>query len=149
MKQNNMDDELNKSIDSKENNDTITPFPHWIQFKSKNEITDRKLIILGDYFLTCFIISDIFYKEFKSDTRESDVSMIKINSKYLEDIKKNIFEKFREHLQIVSVIKNGIEIDIELDKLDTKSLKGSLEDMTANIKKIESEIKDLENRLYK
>lgn len=91
MKQNNMDDELNKSIDSKENNDTITPFPHWIQFKSKNEITDRKLIILGDYFLTCFIISDIFYKEFKSDTRESDVSMIKINSKYLEDIKKNIF----------------------------------------------------------
>lgn len=55
---------------------------------------DWKLIILGDYFLICFIIFDIFYKEFKFDIRESDVLMIKINFKYLEDIKKNIFVLF-------------------------------------------------------
>lgn len=97
------------------------------------------------FVVATFILTALIYK--KTALIKKELSFVNIYQNFIH--KNNIFEKFREHLQIVSVIKNGIEIDIELDKLDKKSLKGSLEDITANIKKIESEIKDLENRLYK
>ena len=97
------------------------------------------------FIIATFILTALIYKRITLIKKE--LSFVNIYQNLIH--KNNIFEKFREHLQIVSVIKNGIEIDIELDRLDKKSLKSSLEDITVNIKKIELEIKDLENRLYK
>lgn len=97
------------------------------------------------FIVATFILTALIYK--KITLIKKELFFVNIYQNLIH--KNNIFEKFREHLQIVSVIKNSIEIDIELDKLDKKSLKASLQDITVNIKKIELEIKDLENRLYK
>lgn len=39
----------------------------WNKFKKINNITDRRSVLLGDYFLTCFIFSGIIYKEFNRE----------------------------------------------------------------------------------
>jgi len=60
----------------------------WNEFKNINNITDKRSVLLGDYFLTCFIFSGIIYKEFNRE--ESDVAIIKFNTDYLDEIKKNL-----------------------------------------------------------
>lgn len=61
----------------------------WNEFKKINNITDKRSVLLGDYFLTCFIFSGIIYKEFNKE--ESDIAIVKFNSDYLDEIKKNLF----------------------------------------------------------
>ena len=39
----------------------------WKNFLIKNEINDQKVIILGDFFIQCFILSNIFIKDFEFD----------------------------------------------------------------------------------
>jgi len=48
----------------------------WNEFKKINNITDRRSVLLGDYFLTCFIFSGIIYKEFNRE--ESDIAVVKL-----------------------------------------------------------------------
>lgn len=63
-------------------------FKYYDQFKKDYNINERILILLGDHFITCFIISDVFIRDFNQN--ESDTAIIKINPDYLEDIKQNI-----------------------------------------------------------
>jgi hypothetical protein len=60
----------------------------WNDFKKINNITDKRSVLLGDYFLTCFIFSGIIYKDFNSE--ESDIVLVKFNKDYLDEIKKNL-----------------------------------------------------------
>lgn len=54
----------------------------WIK---KNNITDKRSVLLGDYFLRCFIVSGIISKEFNRE--ESNIALVKFNKDYLDEIK--------------------------------------------------------------
>jgi hypothetical protein len=69
-------------VKSKSKKDNI----EWNEFKKRNNITDKRSVLLGDYFLTCFIFSGIIYKEFNRE--ESDIAIVKFNTDYLDEIKK-------------------------------------------------------------
>ena len=71
-------------VKSKSKKDNI----EWNEFKKINNITDRRSVLLGDYFLTCFSFSGIIYKEFNGE--ESDIAVIKFNTDYLDEIKQNL-----------------------------------------------------------
>lgn len=71
-------------VKSKSKKDNI----EWNEFKKLNNITDLRSVLLGDYFLTCFIFSGLIYKEFNRE--ESDIAIVKFNTDYLDEIKKNL-----------------------------------------------------------
>jgi hypothetical protein len=60
----------------------------WNNFKKINNITDRRSVLLGDYFLTCFDFSGIIYREYNH--AKSDIALVKLNKDYLDEIKKNL-----------------------------------------------------------
>lgn len=67
--------------ESKSKKDNI----EWNELK-KNNITDKRSVLLGDYFLRCFIVSGIISKEFNRE--ESNIALVKFNKDYLDEIKK-------------------------------------------------------------
>lgn len=66
--------------ESKSKKDNI----EWNELK-KNNITDKRSVLLGDYFLRCFIVSGIISKEFNRE--ESNIALVKFNKDYLDEIK--------------------------------------------------------------
>jgi len=58
----------------------------WNDFKKINNITDKRYLLLGDYFLTCFTFASIIYKDLNQE--ESDIALVKFNKDYLDEIKK-------------------------------------------------------------
>ena len=80
--------ENNKNInDSNTEIEVKNYFKYFDQFKQENKITDRDLILLGDFYLTCFTISNVFIRDY--DFEDKDFAVIKINPEYLEEIKNN------------------------------------------------------------
>jgi len=69
---------------SKSKNDNI----EWNEFKKINNITNKRSVLLGDYFLTCFIFSGIIDREYNQE--ESDIATIKLNKDYLDETKRNL-----------------------------------------------------------
>ncbi|QDF30033.1 hypothetical protein [Halarcobacter anaerophilus] len=59
-----------------------------------------------------------------------------------------LFEKFKNRLYVISAISSSIETNLEFDKLDRNKLLNSLEDISTNIKNVESDIRVLEKELF-
>lgn len=65
-----------------------------------------------------------------------------------EELTKELFQKFKNRLYVISAINSSIETNLEFNKLDEFLLLESIKDISSNIKSVENEIRVLENKLF-
>jgi hypothetical protein len=70
--------------------DKSLSFISYKEFKERENITDVKLLILGDFYISGFIYNGLIFKDFEYVGGKS-MQFIKINQEYINELRNNVF----------------------------------------------------------